>query len=163
MKSIQNCPGASSCSGGGPEPHQPLLEAARLERAGERLLEDEHDAVAALAQHLADARAVVGRAVGALGEEDDRGHRRQAARRAAIVMPSTIVTSTAVSTEHTNAAARAEGGIGAQRDRDAGHDARREHEPALGHPARPGEPGGDGVALHDEADRPRPGRRRARS
>ena len=30
-------------AGGGPEPHQPLLEALRLEGAGERLLDDEHD------------------------------------------------------------------------------------------------------------------------
>ena len=47
MKSFQNWPGASSTSGGGPEPHQALLEPARLEGAGERLLDDEHDAEAA--------------------------------------------------------------------------------------------------------------------
>ena len=87
------------------EPHEALLEAARLERARERLLDDEHDAVPALAQHGADADAVVGRPVGALGEEDDRGHRRQGALCAAIVMPSTIVTSTAVTREQTKAAA----------------------------------------------------------
>jgi hypothetical protein len=60
------------------EAHEPLLEAALLEAPGERLLHDEHHAMAALAQHSADARAVVGRPVGALGEEHDRlavGHR----------------------------------------------------------------------------------------
>jgi hypothetical protein len=60
------------------ETHQPFLETASLERAGERLLEDEHDAMTALAQHRANACAVVGRPVRALGEEDDRRHRRQA-------------------------------------------------------------------------------------
>ena len=54
------------------EPHQALLEALRLERAGERFLDDEDDAVAARPQDLADPDAVVGRPVGALGEEDDR-------------------------------------------------------------------------------------------
>jgi hypothetical protein len=53
-----------------------LLEAPGLERAGERLLDDEDDAGAALAQDLADADAVVRRAVCALGEEDDRGRPR---------------------------------------------------------------------------------------
>ena len=72
MKSFQNWPGTSGTSGGGAEPHQPLLEALRLERPGERLLDHEHDAVAALAQDVADADAVVGRPEGALGEEDDR-------------------------------------------------------------------------------------------
>src|SRR4051794_35158220 len=84
------------------EPHQPLLEAARLECPGERLLEDEDDAMPALAQDRADAGAVVGRPVRALGKEDDAGH--QAWRLAAIVMPSTIVTSTAVSRHARNAA-----------------------------------------------------------
>src|SRR4029453_17673591 len=55
---------------------RPLLEALRLERAREGLLEDENDAVSALAQHLADADAVIRRAVRALREEDDRRHRR---------------------------------------------------------------------------------------
>ena len=54
------------------EAHQPLLEPLGLERPGERLLDDEHDAMAARAQDLADPDAVVGRAVGTLGEEDDR-------------------------------------------------------------------------------------------
>ena len=71
MKSIQNWPGASSTVGLRPEPHQPLLEALGLERAGERLLDDEHDAMATRAQDLADADAVVGRPEGALREEDD--------------------------------------------------------------------------------------------
>ena len=53
------------------EAHQALLEALRLERPGERLLDDEDDPVAARAQHLADADAVVRRSEGALGEEDD--------------------------------------------------------------------------------------------
>ena len=61
------------------EAHEPLLESTRLERAGERLLEDEDDAVPALAQHGPDAGAVVGRPVGALREEDDRRHRPQPA------------------------------------------------------------------------------------
>ncbi|HET9124584.1 MAG TPA: hypothetical protein VFN65_06850, partial [Solirubrobacteraceae bacterium] len=43
-----------------------------LERPREGLLDDEHDAVAAAAQHVADPDAVVRRAEGALGEEDDR-------------------------------------------------------------------------------------------
>ena len=55
-----------------PEPHEALLEALRLEVAGERLLHDEHDPVTALAEHLPDPDAVVGRAVGAFGEEHDR-------------------------------------------------------------------------------------------
>ena len=54
------------------EAHEALLEAARLERAGKRLLEDEHHAVPLLAQHLADADAVVGGAVGTLREEHHR-------------------------------------------------------------------------------------------
>ena len=55
-----------------PEPHQALLEALRLERPGERFLDDEHDPMAARAQDLADPDAVVRRAERALGEEDDR-------------------------------------------------------------------------------------------
>ena len=54
------------------EPHQPLLEALGLEGPGERLLDDEDDAVAPLAQHVPDPDAVVRRAEGTLGEEDDR-------------------------------------------------------------------------------------------
>ena len=54
------------------EPHQALLEPLGLEVAGERLLHDEHDPVAAAPQHVADAHAVVGRAVRPLGEEHDR-------------------------------------------------------------------------------------------
>ena len=72
MKSIQNWPGISGDLGRRPEPHQALLEALRLQRPGERLLDDEHDAMAARAQDLADPDAVVGRPEGALGEEDDR-------------------------------------------------------------------------------------------
>ena len=74
MKSFQNWPGSSSASAGGDEPHQPLLEALLLEGAGERLLDDEDDPVPAAPQHVPDADAVVGRAVGALGEEDDGAH-----------------------------------------------------------------------------------------
>ena len=55
------------------EAHQPLLEALGFEGAGERLLDDEHDAMAPLAQHLPDADAVVRRAVRPFGEEDDGG------------------------------------------------------------------------------------------
>ena len=58
--------------GRGREPHRPLLEPFRLERAGERLLDDEDDPVAAPAQHVADAHAVVRGTERALGEEDDR-------------------------------------------------------------------------------------------
>ena len=71
MKSFQNWPGSSSCSGAGAEPHQPLLEPLRLERPRERLLDHEHDPVPSPPQHVADADAVVGRAEGALGEEDE--------------------------------------------------------------------------------------------
>ncbi len=78
-------------------------------------------------------------------------------------MPSTIVTSTAVSSGAEEGDARAERGVGAQRDRDAGHDTGRQHQTPLGHPARPGEPGGDGVGLHDEADDRTPSHRRVRS
>ena len=76
MKSFQNCPGSSSTLRRRPEPHQPLLEPLRLERAGERLLDDEHHPVAAPAQHVADPDAVVRRPVRALGEEHDRAHAR---------------------------------------------------------------------------------------
>ena len=65
------------------EAHQALLEALGLERPGERLLDDEHDPVATLAQHVADPDAVVGRAVGALGEEDDGARVRHVALRIA--------------------------------------------------------------------------------
>jgi hypothetical protein len=58
-----------------PEPHQPLLEPLRLERPGEGLLDDEHDAMAALAEHVADPDAVVRGPVGPLGKEGDRAHR----------------------------------------------------------------------------------------
>src|SRR4029077_7235084 len=54
------------------EPHQPLLEPLFGERAGERLLDHEHDPVSALAQDLANPDAVVGRPERALGKEDDR-------------------------------------------------------------------------------------------
>ena len=54
------------------EAHEALLEAARLERAGERLLDHEDHASAARAQHVAHADAVVGRAERPLGEEHDR-------------------------------------------------------------------------------------------
>ena len=67
--------------GGRSEAHQALLEALLLESARERLLDDEHDSVAAPAQHVADADAVVGRPVGALGEEDDRGGQASSRRR----------------------------------------------------------------------------------
>ena len=53
------------------EPHEPLLEALRLERPGERLLDHEHDPMAPIAQDGADPDAVVGRAEGPLREEDD--------------------------------------------------------------------------------------------
>src|SRR5436309_114274 len=56
------------------EPHQPLLEALLLKAARERLLHDEHHAVAACAQHVADANAVVRRAKRALGEEGHGAH-----------------------------------------------------------------------------------------
>ena len=84
------------------EAHEALLEAARLERAGERLLEDEDDAVPALAQHGADARAVVGRPVAR-----PRGRRRSSpsasAARPAIVMPMHDRASTAAGSEAMNA------------------------------------------------------------
>ena len=69
------------------QPHQPLLEALRLERAGEGLLDDEDDPVPARAQDVADPDAVVGRPERSLGEEDDRraggAHRPGLSRRAA--------------------------------------------------------------------------------
>ena len=58
--------------GGRGEPHQPLLEPLLDQRPLERLLGDEDDPVPAPAQHVADPDAVVGRAVGALGEEGER-------------------------------------------------------------------------------------------
>ena len=48
MKSFQNWPGSSG-SRRGAEPHQPLLEPLCLERPRERLLDHEHDPVAARA------------------------------------------------------------------------------------------------------------------
>ena len=55
-------------------PHQGLLEAALLELALERLLDDEHHADPALAQVVAHRDEVVGGSPGArLGEECDRG------------------------------------------------------------------------------------------
>src|SRR2546422_489405 len=68
--------GSPGLGGRRAQPHPPLLEAARLERAGEALLHDEHDAMATTAEHVADADAVVGRPVRALGEEDDRASGR---------------------------------------------------------------------------------------
>ncbi len=56
----------------GPEAHEALLEALRLEVPRERLLDDEDDARAPRPEHLADPHAVVRGAVRALGEEDDR-------------------------------------------------------------------------------------------
>ena len=52
--------------------HQALLEPACFERAGEGLLEDEHDANAALLQDLADADAVIGGSVGPFWKKDHR-------------------------------------------------------------------------------------------
>ena len=57
-----------------PEPHEPLLEALRLERARERLLDDEDHPVTAVAQDLPDPDAVVRRAECSLGKEDDGRH-----------------------------------------------------------------------------------------
>ena len=77
-----------------PEPHQALLEALRLERPGERLLDDEHDPVAASAQDLADPDAVVRRPEGALGEEDDRprvAHRRDSQAGSTRIAPSSRI------------------------------------------------------------------------
>ena len=54
------------------EPHRPLLESLRLERACEGLLDDEHDPMATPAQDVTDADAVVRRAERALRKEDDR-------------------------------------------------------------------------------------------
>ena len=79
MKSIQNWPGHLGDLGRRPETHEALLEALRLERAGERLLHDEDDPMAARAEDVPDADAVVRRSEGALGEEHDRpgvGHAR---------------------------------------------------------------------------------------
>jgi hypothetical protein len=60
------------------QPHEPFLESLSLERAGERLLEHEDDAMPPVAEDLADADAVVRRPVGALREEDDGAHGREA-------------------------------------------------------------------------------------
>ena len=57
-----------------PEPHEPLLEALRLERARERLLDDEDHPVTAVAQDLPDPDAVVRRAECSLRKEDDGRH-----------------------------------------------------------------------------------------
>jgi hypothetical protein len=54
--------------------HQPLLESLRLEVARERLLDDEDDVVTALAEHVANADAVVRRPKRTLWEERDRRH-----------------------------------------------------------------------------------------
>src|SRR6185312_12216754 len=58
------------------ESHEALLEALRIERARERLLDDEADAVPAAAEDVADADAVVGRPVRAFGEERNGRHPR---------------------------------------------------------------------------------------
>src|SRR5439155_16975030 len=64
----------------GAEAHQRFLEPLALERAGEGLLDDEQDAVAAFTKDPPDADAVVGRPEGALRKENDRSslarHRR---------------------------------------------------------------------------------------
>jgi hypothetical protein len=57
------------------QPHEPLLEAFRRQRAGERLFDDEDHPVAALAQDVRDPDAVVRRAEGAFREEDHRSGR----------------------------------------------------------------------------------------
>ena len=57
-----------------PEPHEPLLEALRLERARERLLDDEDHSVTSVAQDLPDPDAVVRRAECPLGKENDGRH-----------------------------------------------------------------------------------------
>ena len=54
------------------EEYQALLEALRVERPGERLLHDEHHAVAPRSQRVADADAVVRRSECPLRKEDDR-------------------------------------------------------------------------------------------
>jgi hypothetical protein len=60
-------------------PHQPLLEPLCLQDAPERLIDDEHDPMAPLLQHVGDRDAIVRRAPRpGLGEERDRlaiGHR----------------------------------------------------------------------------------------
>ena len=71
MKSIQNWPGASSTSGFGPSRISRSSKPLASSVPGERLLDDEHDAMATRPQDLADPDAVVGRAEGAFGEEDD--------------------------------------------------------------------------------------------
>src|SRR4029077_15125824 len=64
------------------EAHRCLLEALRLERAGERLLHDEHDPLAAFEQDAADPDAVVRGAEGALWEKDVSAQPRAWARSA---------------------------------------------------------------------------------
>ena len=76
MKSFQNWPGTSSSSGGGVSRMSRSSKPCAVERAGERLLDDEDDAVPAAAEHVADADAVVGRPVRALGEERNGRHPR---------------------------------------------------------------------------------------
>ena len=72
MKSFQNWPGSSGSAGGGASRIVRSSKPLRLERPGEGLLDDEHDPMAAPAQHVADADAVVRRTEGALRKEDDR-------------------------------------------------------------------------------------------
>ncbi len=55
--------------GRGREAYRRLLEAFRLERSGERLLHDEHDAVPALPEDVPDPDAVVRRPVRPFREE----------------------------------------------------------------------------------------------
>ena len=77
MKSFQNCPASCSASvrGGGARSTRSSSKPSALELALPRRLGGEDDAVAAAAQHVADADAVVRRPVGALGHEQDReGH-----------------------------------------------------------------------------------------
>ncbi len=72
MKSIQNWPGTSGHLGRRSQADQPFLEALGLQAPGERLFDDEHDAVAPSPQNIADSDAIVRRTEGALGEEHDR-------------------------------------------------------------------------------------------
>ena len=71
---LPELPGLLLDLGWRPEPHEPLLEALRLERARERLLDDEDHPVTAVAQDLPDPDAVVRRAEGSLRKEDDGRH-----------------------------------------------------------------------------------------
>ena len=89
MKSFQNRP--ASCSSGPSgrlgrgQVDQVLLEAERRQPAAPRRLGREHHPVAAAAQHVAEADALVGRPVGRLGHEQDgqgRGHSGRRLRRA---------------------------------------------------------------------------------